>query len=65
MEGCAFAVLKEIPQEELAGILLIGKENINNGHLNLKNRVDLIGELSNKMELSNRVEFSNSNSVNS
>jgi len=37
--------LKELPQAELRGTLLICKENSENGPYNIKNRIDLVKEL--------------------
>jgi len=45
LEECKFSVLKEYPDYELEGLLLIGKESIYNGEFNKNNRFDLIQEL--------------------
>lgn len=45
LEGCTFAIVVEIPQTAIKGILLICKENVNEDNLVLHNHVNLIREL--------------------
>jgi len=45
LEDCTLTILYDIPQEELDGVLLIGKENVDTGDFNLENRIDLITEV--------------------
>ncbi|MFA5087935.1 MAG: NTP transferase domain-containing protein [Candidatus Omnitrophota bacterium] len=46
LDGAVLTPLKEFPDEELNGILLIGKESLPPDRKNLQNRVDLIMDLS-------------------
>jgi len=50
LDGCSYTIIRELPEYNLNGILLIGKENVSHDY-NIENRVDLITEVSKANEL--------------